>query len=93
MNDKLIYLQDKPKKILMILSKKIIAGIISIAVASFVILFVIQFFLIKNTITVNRQEFSTKMAEVRRDIHECFPPGYPAIEIKNVHGRGYVLNW
>jgi signal transduction histidine kinase len=59
----------------MVLSKKIIAGIISIAVASFVILFVIQFFLIKNTIAVNRQEFSTKMVDVRKDIHECFPPG------------------
>lgn len=57
----------------MFLSKKITAIVIAIAAASFVILFLIQFILIKKAIAINRQEFSGKMAEVRRDIYIRFP--------------------
>ncbi len=59
----------------MFLSKKIIALIVAIAIASFIILFVIQFFLIKKAVAVDTQEFAAKMVGVKKDMHACFPPG------------------
>jgi len=58
----------------MVLSKKIIGVIISVAIASFIILFVIQFFLIKKAISANRQDFSGKMTIVRKGLYTAFPP-------------------
>ncbi len=58
----------------MVLSKKIIAVIICVAAASFIILFLIQFSLIKKAIAANRQDFSGKMMTVRKGLYTCFPP-------------------